>query len=91
LESEPDIVSKVESAFSESVDWANTNLDQSLKITNEYLTIPVPVLKEAMNRLVFEYIPIVECKEEVENFLNTMHELYPEGLPTLPTEGFYYK
>ncbi|MDN5345804.1 MAG: NitT/TauT family transport system substrate-binding protein, partial [Petrotoga sp.] len=40
---------------------------------------------------VFEYIPIVECKEEVDNFLNTMHELYPEGLPALPTEGFYYR
>ncbi|MDK2906666.1 nitrate ABC transporter substrate-binding protein [Petrotoga miotherma DSM 10691] len=91
LEKEPDIVSKVENAFSESVEWANINLDQSLKITNEYLTIPVPILKEAMNRLVFEYIPIVECKEEVDNFLNTMHELYPEGLPALPTEGFYYR
>lgn len=91
LEKDPLLVSKVEKSFSESVIWANQNLDESLKITNQYLTIPIPVLKQAMNRLKFEYIPISDCKEEVQNFLITMHEFYPEGLPKLPSEGFYYK
>ncbi|HOP24984.1 MAG TPA: ABC transporter substrate-binding protein [Defluviitoga sp.] len=91
LERDPDLVEKVEQAFSESVTWANTNLDEALKITNEYLTIPIPVLKEAMNRLKFEYIPISQCENEVIFFLNTMHEFYPEGLPLLPDGGFYYK
>jgi len=49
------------------------------------------VLKEAMKRLKFEYINISQCKDEVMFFLNTMHDFYPEGLPSLPDGGFYYK
>ncbi len=91
IEQHADLVEKVEKIFSESVMWSNTNLDEALKITNEYLTIPIPVLKEAMKRLKFEYIPITQCKNEVTFFLNTMHDFYPEGLPSLPDGGFYYK
>lgn len=91
LDKNPKLVEKVERAFSESVTWANTNLDEALKITNKYLTIPISVLKEAMKRLKFEYINISQCKDEVMFFLNTMHDFYPEGLPSLPDGGFYYK
>ena len=91
IDENPDVSMSVEEAFAQSVKWANENLDDSLKITNQYLTIPIPVLKESMKRLKFEYIAIEECKEEVEIFLSTMHEFYPEGVPILPDGDFYAK
>jgi NitT/TauT family transport system substrate-binding protein len=75
--------------FAESTTWANENIDQAIEFSSEILPIPPSVMKSAMSRTEFDYIPIADCQVEVENFLNKMHELYPEGLPNLPDNGFY--
>ncbi|MBO8160997.1 MAG: ABC transporter substrate-binding protein [Thermosipho sp. (in: Bacteria)] len=85
------LINEVEKTFEKSINWSNENLDEALKITSKYLTIPTPILKESMNRTEFRYVPISECKKDVELFLMKMNELYPDGMPDVPDEGFYLK
>lgn len=85
------VIKDVENIFKKSIDFANENIDETLGITSEYLPIPTPVLKKSLERTKFEYISISECKDEVQKFLKTMHDLYPEGIPQVPDEGFYLK
>lgn len=89
LENYPEESKEMVRIFAESNTWANENVDQALEVSSEILPIPAPVMKSAMSRIEFDYIPIADCQVEVENFLNKMHELYPEGLPNLPGKGFY--
>jgi len=85
------LIEDVEKTFEKSINWSNENLDKALEITNKYLTIPTPILKESMKRTEFRYVPVSKCKKDVELFLSKMNELYSEGLPKIPDEGFYLK
>ncbi|SHH51120.1 ABC transporter substrate-binding protein [Thermosipho atlanticus] len=85
------LIEDVENTFKESINWSNKNLEKTLEFTSKYLTIPTPILKNAMQRIEFRYVPISECKNDVNKFLSTMNELYPEGLPKVPNEEFYLK
>lgn len=89
LDEYPEESKEMARIFAESTTWANENVDQALEISSEILPIPGPVMKSALSRIEFNYIPAADCKVEVENFLKKMHELYPEGLPNLPDKGFY--
>ncbi|OOC43507.1 ABC transporter substrate-binding protein [Thermosipho sp. 1074] len=80
---------EVEKIFKESVSYANTHVDESLEITSKYLPIPKPILKKSLERTQFKYVS--DCKDEVSKFLETMHNLYKEGIPKIPDEGFYLK
>jgi len=85
------LIEDVEKTFENSINWSNENLDKALEITSKYLTIPTPILKESMKRTEFRYVPVSKCKNDVEMFLKKMNELYPEGLPKIPDDGFYLK
>lgn len=85
------LIEDVEKTFENSINWSNENLDKALEITSKYLTIPIPILKESMKRTEFRYVPISKCKNDVELFISKMNELYPEGLPKIPDDGFYLK
>jgi NitT/TauT family transport system substrate-binding protein len=85
------LIENVEKTFENSINWSNENLDKALEITSKYLTIPIPILKESMKRTEFRYVPISKCKNDVELFISKMNELYPEGLPKIPDDGFYLK
>ncbi|MDK2898796.1 MAG: NitT/TauT family transport system substrate-binding protein, partial [Thermotoga sp.] len=65
--------------------------DETVQLSSEKLGIPAKILKSSLERIEFEYLPVEECKEEVEAFLNKLNELYPEGLEKVPDEGFYWK
>ena len=90
LEAYPDAVKSVESSFAESVQWSIDNLSSAIELSRDDLNIQVPIITEAMERIDFHYVPIKECKEETQNYLRLMQQYYPEGIPTLPDEGFYY-
>jgi len=85
------LIEDVEKTFENIINWSNENLDKALEITSEYLTIPISILKESMKRTEFRYVPISKCKNDVELFISKMNELYPEGLPKIPDDGFYLK
>lgn len=85
----PKTVLDVEQTFEKSINWMNDNIDQALELSKSYLAIPVPILKESMKRTSFYYLPVSKCKEDVEIFLSKLNKLYPQGMPSVPGEGFY--
>jgi len=91
LNTYPEVVNRVEASFAESVQWSIDNLSAAIELSEGDLNIPVPIITEAMERIDFYYVPIQECKEETKNFLQLAQQYYPEGITTLPDDGFYNK
>lgn len=89
FEKYPEITQDVSQVFAQSTEWSNENADQALEVVGEVLPIPEPVMKTALSRIDFYFVPINKCREEVEFFLDKMHELYPQGISQLPDEDFY--
>lgn len=89
LDKYPQECAEVARIFAQSTAWSNQNVDQALAQSAEILPIPAPVMKEALTRIDFTYIPVKECRPEVDIFLKKMQELYPDGVKAIPDSGFY--
>lgn len=89
FEQYPEESAKVAQSLAASTDWAKANIDSALNISKEVLPIPPSIMKVAIERIESYYIPAQECQTEVNLFLETMHNLYPEGLLQVPDERFY--
>jgi NitT/TauT family transport system substrate-binding protein len=89
LDKYPQESAEVARILAQSIDWSNKNVDQALAQSTEILPIPAPVMKEALTRIDFTYIPVKECRSEVDTFLRKMQELYPDGIKAIPDSGFY--
>jgi len=91
LDRYPKETADVAHIFAQSTSWSNQNADQALTLSADILPIPAPVMKEALTRIDFTYVPVKECQPEVDTFLRKMQELYPEGIKQIPDAGFYAK
>ncbi|MEN6351564.1 MAG: ABC transporter substrate-binding protein [Syntrophomonas sp.] len=89
MEKYPAETKEVAQVFSQSTQWSGKNVSQALDIAGKTLPIPKPVMQKALTRIDFHYVPISECREEVQFFLEKMNQLYPPGTPKLPDKGFY--
>ena len=88
-ESHPDVAKEVAQTFANSIQWANSYPDEALRSSSSILTIPNAVMKVALQRMKFEYVPAAQCKQEVLGFLTTMQATYPEGIKAIPSEDFF--
>lgn len=89
LSDHPRETEKVAAALAASTAWSGNNLDQAIRLSQEILTLPAAVIKQAYPRQEFAYLPASECSGEVEAYLVKMKQLYPEGLKELPGAEFY--
>lgn len=85
----PDIVADVAKTFADSIQWANSNPDDALQASSSILTFPNAVMKTALQRMKFEYIPAAQCKQEVLEFLTKMRNTDPEGIKAIPADDFF--
>lgn len=76
-------------AFNKSITWANENPDLAIEASAEILPVPAPVIKQALKRIDFYYVPASECKAEVTAFLSKIKELDDESIEKVPDAGFY--
>jgi NitT/TauT family transport system substrate-binding protein len=89
LKEHPKSAEKIADLLERSTNWANENVDKALDLSAEVLTIPAPVMKTALSRIDFYFVPTEDCQEEVEFYLTKMKELYPEGINKIPDKAFY--
>jgi NitT/TauT family transport system substrate-binding protein len=89
LDRYPKETSDVAHIFAQSTSWSDQNADEALTLSADILPIPAPIMKEALTRIDFTYVPVKECQQEVDTFLKKMQELYPEGIKQIPDAGFY--
>ncbi|MFN3328753.1 MAG: ABC transporter substrate-binding protein, partial [Fervidobacterium pennivorans] len=79
-----------ESSFISSLKWSYSNIDKAVEITSKQLGLPANILKASLARSQYNYVPVSACKEEVLIYLKKLNELYPEGMPKIPDEKFFY-
>ncbi|QGT99117.1 ABC transporter, substrate-binding protein (cluster 10, nitrate/sulfonate/bicarbonate) [Candidatus Syntrophocurvum alkaliphilum] len=89
LDSYPQETQEIVQLFDASINWSNANVDKAIEVSQETLPIPQPIMKDALTRIDFYYVPASRCQEEVDDFLRKMQELYPQGIRELPDERFY--
>lgn len=89
LEKYPDATQEIALTLLESTQWANDNIDSAVSVSLEVLPIPAEVMKSALQRIKFEYLPAIEVKQEVIDFLQSMQKVYPEGIKEIPDEDFF--
>jgi NitT/TauT family transport system substrate-binding protein len=88
-EKHPEITAEIASTFADSINWANENPDAAIEASSSVLTIPEKIIKSALDRMKFEYIPASQSKQEVLEFLITMQATYPDGIKTIPSDDFF--
>jgi NitT/TauT family transport system substrate-binding protein len=88
-ENYPQITKDVEQTFSDSIQWANNSPDKALEASSSILPLSNTVMKNALQRLKFEYVPASKCKQEVLDFLKKMQTTYPEGIKAIPPDVFF--
>ncbi len=79
-----------EKSFIASLNWSYNNIDKAVEVTSKQLGIPVNVLKTSLSRSQYNYVPAKDCKDEVQNYLKKLNELYPDGMPKVPDENFFF-
>ncbi|MFN3691273.1 MAG: ABC transporter substrate-binding protein [Fervidobacterium sp.] len=79
-----------EISFISSLKWSYSNIDKAVEITSKQLGLPANVLKASLARSQYNYVPVSSCKDEVLLYLKKLNELYPEGMPKVPDEKFFY-
>ncbi len=75
--------------FNKSITWSNENPDLAIEATKEILPMPPAIIKTALERIDFYYVPASDCKAEVEAFLTKIKELDSESIEKIPDSGFY--
>ncbi|MGB9614906.1 MAG: ABC transporter substrate-binding protein, partial [Fervidobacterium sp.] len=80
-----------EKSFMKSLSWAYANVDKAVEITSKQLGIPANVLRNSLDRSQYNYISVRDCKDEVLNYLKKLNELYPDGMPKVPDDNFFYQ
>jgi NitT/TauT family transport system substrate-binding protein len=88
-EAYPGASQAVATLVSASTDWANENPDEAVQACAEVLPLPAEVLRGAMDRLVFAYVPAAEAKGQVLDFLSAIQDTYPEGVKAIPDDTFF--
>lgn len=91
LNSSPETVKAVAEIFRSSTSWSNDHLDQAIEASGEVLPLPAPLMKDAMQRVTFDYISAAEVQSDVIYFLETMQQVYPEGVKGIPDADFFVK
>ncbi|AFG34424.1 ABC-type nitrate/sulfonate/bicarbonate transport system, periplasmic component [Fervidobacterium pennivorans DSM 9078] len=86
----PQTVKLFEKSFKESLSWSYKNVDKAVEITSKQLGIPTNILKASLERSQYNYISAAECRDEVLAYLKKLNELYPDGMPKVPDEKFFY-
>ncbi|MBN1313565.1 MAG: ABC transporter substrate-binding protein [Anaerolineae bacterium] len=87
--SHPGAVQEVTRIFAASTQWANDHPDAAIQISADVLPLPSELIKESLQRILFEYIPALEAKEDILAFLIAMQETYPEGIKKIPDDEFF--
>jgi NitT/TauT family transport system substrate-binding protein len=86
----PKTCQEIVQSFSDSIKWANENPDDAITASSSVLAIPVDVIKSALDRMKFEYLPAAQVKQEVLNFLAILQATYPEGIKAIPSDDFFF-
>jgi NitT/TauT family transport system substrate-binding protein len=89
LNQHPDDVKEMVSLFSQSVQWSNDHVKESIQASSKVLPYPEAVMLAALKRIKFEYVAAADAREDTMLFLTTIQKTYPDGVKKLPDDKFF--
>lgn len=89
LKDYPEETKKFVELFNKSIQWSNENPDTAIEKSQEILPVPPAIIKAALQRIDFYYVPSQDCQTEVDAFLTKIKELDGESISRVPDSGFY--
>lgn len=89
MDAHPNETKAMEKLLTDSTNWGNQNVDQAIDLSKDLIATTPAIMKSALQRIDFHYVPSREAKPEVDLFLKKMKELYSQGITAVPDAGFY--
>jgi len=92
LEEKPEEIAEALKALRKSVIYSKENPAEAVKLTTKYLkAVPEAVLIESLGRSDYNYESSQECKVEVLDYLQNVHDVDPKAMPSVPSDEFFQK
>lgn len=91
LKEHPAETEKFVELFNKSIEWANENPDLAIEKSQDVLPVPPAIIKAALERIDFYFVPVQECQDEVNAYLTKIKEFDSESISKVPDSEFYAK
>ena len=90
-ENRPEAAAAITEALGKSINWTQENPREASLLIEKFGIMSAAIAEKAIPVSGIKYIPAVQAKESVEDFLKMMLDLDPVSVGgTLPDEGFYF-
>jgi ABC-type nitrate/sulfonate/bicarbonate transport systems, periplasmic components len=90
LEDNPELARRFEHAYAEACGWIAAHPAEAGALAEKYLSLPAPLIVEALPRLGLRYVAAADAKQSVETFFSVLHDDSPEMIGgRIPDAGFY--
>lgn len=90
-EANPSAVEAFMEHYAESVDFVNSNVDESAELVGKYEIVTEEVAKKAIPACNITFIAGEEMQEKLSGYLEVLYEQNPKAVGgTLPADDFYY-
>lgn len=89
-EERPELVERFLSAYSDSIEWVNSNPAEAAELIGKYEVLPAALARPAIPNCNLEYIYSADARPVMENFLQVLLDFNPASVGgSLPDDGFY--
>lgn len=89
-EERPELVERFLSAYSDSIEWVNSNPAEAAELIGKYEVLPAALARPAIPNCNLEYIYSAAARPVMENFLQVLLDFNPASVGgSLPDDGFY--
>jgi len=92
IEKNPEAVKKFLDRYSQSVNFANSNIEETAALADKYNIVPADVAQKAIPYCNITFIEGQEMMEKLSGYLRVLYEQNPQSVGgRLPNEEFYFK
>jgi len=86
----PELVERFLKAYSESIDWVNSNPAEAAQLIGKYEVMPAALAEPAIPHCNLKFIPSAAARPIMEEFLQVLLDFNPASVGgQLPDDGFY--
>lgn len=90
VDNHPDVVRLIQTELRNSLDWIEQNPTAAAELGAKYMDTPAPVIEQSLKTNLFEYVPAIEARPELEVFYQSLMQVNPKLLKgQLPDADFY--
>ncbi|MEM9977404.1 MAG: ABC transporter substrate-binding protein [Cyanobacteria bacterium P01_D01_bin.2] len=90
VDNNPDVVALIQTELRNSLNWIQQNPTDAAELGAQYMDTPAPVIEQSLRTNLFDYVPAMEARPELEVFYQSLMQVNPKLLKgELPNAEFY--